>query len=76
MNTTASAQIVGCPNCGDKNRIDPARAADAVCGKCKSPLSSAGKPIQITDSNFASEVEQSALPSSSISGPAGAVPAG
>jgi thioredoxin 2 len=62
MNTTASVQILGCPNCGAKNRIDPSRVTTALCGKCKSPLAASGKPIHITDSNFASEVEQSDVP--------------
>ena len=62
MNATANAQIMGCPNCGAKNRIDPARAAGAVCGRCKTPLGANSKPVTITDANFAAEVEQSKLP--------------
>ena len=34
---TAAAQIVPCPKCGAKNRVNPSRA-DPVCGKCKTPL--------------------------------------
>ena len=62
MSTTANAQIMSCPNCGAKNRIDPARASGAVCGKCTTALSSTAKPITITDANFTAEVEQSNLP--------------
>ena len=62
MSTTANVQIMSCPNCGAKNRIDQSRAAGAVCGKCKTALSSTAKPITITDANFTAEVEQSNLP--------------
>jgi thioredoxin len=62
MNTAASVQIIGCPTCGARNRIDPARVSEALCGKCRSPLSSEAKPIHITDANFTSEVELSGLP--------------
>jgi thioredoxin 2 len=51
--------IVTCPNCGAKNRVDESRASDkiAICGKCKHELPSStagGKPIVVTDQNFAS----------------------
>ena len=62
MSTTANAQIMGCPTCGAKNRIDPKRAAGAVCGRCRAPLATSSKPMTITDANFAAEVEQSKLP--------------
>ncbi len=62
MSSTADARILGCPNCGAKNRIDPARAADAVCGRCKTPLAGDSKPVIITDANFAAVVEGSPLP--------------
>ena len=62
MSSTANARIMPCPNCGAKNRIDPSRAADAVCGKCRTPLSASSKPLHITDANFTAEVENSKLP--------------
>ncbi|MGH7785026.1 MAG: thioredoxin [Candidatus Binatia bacterium] len=62
MNTSANPQIIICHNCGAKNRIDPARASEAVCGRCKEPLLGETKPIYVTDANFAAEVESSALP--------------
>ena len=62
MSSTANAQIMGCPNCGAKNRIDPSRATDAVCGRCRTSLVSDFKPLTITDANFAAEVERSNLP--------------
>ena len=60
MSTTARIQIVACPTCGTKNRVDPKR--QAVCGKCKSPLAVEVSPLIVTDQNFAAEVEKSPLP--------------
>ena len=60
MSTTARIQIVACPTCGTKNRVDPTR--QAVCGKCKSPLAVEVSPLIVTDQNFAAEVEKSPLP--------------
>jgi thioredoxin len=60
MSTTARIQIVACPTCGTKNRVDPNR--QAVCGKCKSPLAVEVSPLIVTDQNFAAEVEKSPLP--------------
>ena len=62
MSSTGNVQIMACANCGAKNRIDPARAAGAVCGKCKTSLLSSSKPLTITDANFTAEVEQAKLP--------------
>jgi len=60
MSTTARIQIVACPTCGTKNRVDPTR--QAVCGKCRSPLAVEVSPLIVTDQNFAAEVEKSLLP--------------
>ena len=60
MSTTAKVQIVSCPECGTKNRVDPAR--QAVCGKCKTPLVAVVAPFIVTDQNFGEEVEKSSLP--------------
>src|SRR5260221_6992897 len=62
MSTSANAQIMSCGKCGAKNRIDPSRAADAVCGRCKTSLAGEVKPLIVTDGNFALEVEGSPLP--------------
>ncbi len=53
--------IIKCPNCGAKNRIDDrASKLQPVCGRCGAKLSvfnrGGGKPMVITDSNFAEEV--------------------
>ena len=61
MAATAGTQVQKCSRCGAANRVDPARAG-AVCGRCHSPLAAQTRPIVITDSNFAAEVERSPLP--------------
>jgi len=58
--------IVGCANCGSKNRVDPESAAGHVakCGKCGTPLlvSATGgegtqaKPLVVTDETFQRDV--------------------
>ena len=56
-------RLVTCPSCGTKNRLPPLRAGrKAVCGKCKTPLSDAGGPVEVTDTTFSAEVERSATP--------------
>jgi thioredoxin 2 len=65
----AEKQLIVCPSCGAKNRVDPAKVAqgnEPVCGRCKKPLPlsttrSAG-PVTVTDATFAAEVEQASLP--------------
>ena len=60
-------QVVGCGNCGAKNRIDETRLAtsDAKCGRCGEKLEVAAssseqdsRPITITDQTFEREVLQ------------------
>lgn len=55
-------QIIICQNCNAKNRVAINSDKQAVCGKCKTSLVVTASPIVITDSNFASEVENSKLP--------------
>src|SRR5256885_2446838 len=55
-------EVVTCPNCGTKNRVDERTAAtkQPVCGKCgaRVPVASAaasdGHPLEVTDANFQS----------------------
>ncbi|MCU1234219.1 MAG: thioredoxin [Candidatus Solibacter sp.] len=67
--------MIRCPTCGSVNRVPPEKIAQGlqpVCGKCKTPLPIDKGPINkgpidkgpivVTDSSFASEVEQSPLP--------------
>ena len=58
-------QLIQCPACGAKNRVDSEKIAQGdqpVCGRCKKPLSVASKPIVVTDATFSTEVERSSLP--------------
>ena len=56
-------RLITCPSCGTKNRLPPVEAGrKAVCGKCKTPLPDTARPIEVTDTTFASEVERSATP--------------
>lgn len=54
---------VRCAACGAINRIPESRAGQpARCGKCKAPLAAAGKPITVTDADFATTVLKSPAP--------------
>ena len=58
------ALLVRCPSCGTTNRVPREKieqGLEPVCGRCKTPLP-LGKPITVTDANFATEVERSNLP--------------
>jgi thioredoxin 2 len=61
----AQALVIPCPACGAKNRVPRERLEQGlqpVCGKCKTPLSTDGKPLIVTDATFAAEVERSSIP--------------
>jgi thioredoxin 2 len=61
----ATAQIIVCPNCGAKNRVDPQRmeqGAAPLCGRCKHSLLESGGPVEVTDETFATEVENWPVP--------------
>jgi len=63
--TATEAKIMKCPACGANNRVPLEKIAgglEPVCGRCKTPLTVPTHPFEITDSNFATEVEHSALP--------------
>ena len=56
-------QVVGCSNCGAKNRVDERRLAngEAKCGRCGTKLAAGAhesKPLNITDQTFEREVLQ------------------
>ena len=58
-------QLVGCSNCGAKNRVEESRLAtsEAKCGRCGEKLlaaeaSSDAKPVVVTDAPFEREVLQ------------------
>ena len=55
-------QILTCPNCGTKNRVDETRAnqLQPVCGKCGSKLpvgQDSAHPLTVTDANFQQVIE-------------------
>jgi len=57
--------LIRCQQCGATNRVPPEKLQgnlEPVCGRCKAKLPVNGKPLDITDQNFAQEVERSALP--------------
>ncbi|CAN5539368.1 hypothetical protein BH10ACI2_BH10ACI2_04890 [soil metagenome] len=62
MSSKINPGIVTCQECGTKNRVDPGRADEAVCGKCKSPIKMTASPVIVTDRNFSELVEGSKLP--------------
>jgi thioredoxin 2 len=58
-------QLIRCPTCGATNRVPPEKLKQGlqpVCGRCKTPLLAADKPVTVTDATFAAEVERSPLP--------------
>jgi thioredoxin 2 len=65
MSASTETRLIRCPSCGVTNRA-PLSKLDGnqqpVCGRCKTPLAASVHPVTVTDANFASEVEQSALP--------------
>jgi thioredoxin 2 len=55
--------IVTCEQCGQKNRIDPARLPDGgTCGKCHSPLGAPNHAIEADPTTFDRVVQNSPLP--------------
>jgi thioredoxin 2 len=61
----AELLLIRCGACGATNRI-PREKLDSdlepVCGRCKSALPLDGKPLDITDADFAHWVERSPVP--------------
>ena len=61
----ADSELVRCPVCGATNRVPPERLAEGrrpLCGRCRTPLPTSGKPVTVTDATFAAEVEGSPMP--------------
>jgi thioredoxin len=71
MTTDTETFIIACPRCGQKNRIPRGRPG-AVCGRCGASLEPGaarapeatgdGRPVVVTDANYAQEVLRSPLP--------------
>ena len=50
-------QVLRCAQCGQANRVpDVGSGKQAVCGKCKAPLSAGGHPVEVTDATFADAI--------------------
>ncbi|HEY7541019.1 MAG TPA: thioredoxin [Methylomirabilota bacterium] len=65
MRTTSGTFLIRCGACGTTNRVarDKVYAAlEAICGRCRRPLTINGRPRTVTDATFAADVERSALP--------------
>jgi thioredoxin 2 len=63
--TTPETRMITCGNCGAVNRVPLEKlrgGVEAICGRCKKPLTALHQPGVITDANFADEVERSPLP--------------
>jgi thioredoxin 2 len=61
----ADPDLLRCPRCGATNRVPGERVQQGhqpLCGRCRTPLPVAGKPMTVTDATFATEVERSPLP--------------
>jgi thioredoxin len=61
----SDADLIRCPGCGVSNRVPRDKIESglaAVCGRCKTPLPHAAKPITVTDASFPADVERSPLP--------------
>jgi thioredoxin len=57
-------EIVRCASCGQANRVPPVGSGrKAVCGKCKTalPPPPAGRPIAVTDADFAETIRNGAF---------------
>jgi thioredoxin 2 len=62
MSTPGQALEIRCRNCAQLNRVPRTRLADGPkCGKCSTALLP-HQPIEVTDAQFAEEVERSPVP--------------
>jgi thioredoxin len=60
-------RLVRCANCGATNRVPMDKVESGlkpICGRCKTPVdvTSASKPVAVTDATFSAEVERSPVP--------------
>jgi len=61
----SGAFLIRCAACGATNRVPRDKvysALEAICGRCRRPLTIEGRPRTVTDATFAADVERSALP--------------
>jgi len=58
----SESMLIPCPHCAALNRVPAERLDDGgSCGRCKAGLF-AGKPVHLTESNFAAHAERSDIP--------------
>ena len=65
MRPKSGAFLIRCAACGATNRVPRDKvysALEAICGRCRRPLTIEGRPRTVTDATFAADVERSALP--------------
>jgi thioredoxin 2 len=58
-------ELIRCPACGTANRVPRAKLQEGkrpLCGRCKTPLDTAVRPIPVSDASFAEVVAASPLP--------------
>jgi thioredoxin 2 len=61
----AESLVIPCAACGAKNRVPQKQLEQGrqpICGKCKAPIDTSGKPVTVTDATFPAEVERSPVP--------------
>jgi thioredoxin 2 len=61
----SETRLIRCPSCGATNRVPLDKVEQGlapVCRRCKTHLSIDLRPVTVTDSTFAAEVERSPLP--------------
>ena len=64
MDLDEKGVVVGCGNCGQRNRIPYERLESEVrCGQCKSPIALPGHPLEILDAHsFSALTGRSSIP--------------
>jgi thioredoxin 2 len=65
LKTEMETQLMRCSYCGATNRVPQEKlqaGLQPICGRCKRPLTASPKVVEVTDANFADEVERSPLP--------------
>ena len=65
LKTEMETQLMRCSYCGATNRVPQEKlqaGLQPICGRCKRLLTVSPKVVEVTDANFADEVERSPLP--------------
>lgn len=56
------AEIIACPRCGARNRVDLSVAKTPVCGRCRTELVGTAGPVVLTDGNFGDAINSAKIP--------------